>query len=153
SLLQAVTDIGTQLAGAEFGAFFFNTTDENGDAFQLYTLSGAPREAFEGFGRPRATALFGPTFRGEAPIRCADVTTDSRYGLMAPHYGMPEGHLPVHSYLAMPVHSRSGAVHGGLFFGHSDVGVFGERSERLVVGIAAHAGVAIDNARLYESAQ
>ncbi len=62
---------------------------------------------------------------------------------------MPRGHLPVCSYLAAPVISRSGEVLGGLFFGHPDVGVFTERSERLAVGIARHAAIAIDNARLY----
>ena len=56
ALVQAVTDAATELSGAQFGAFFYNTTDENGDAFMLYTLSGAPREAFDGFGQPRATA-------------------------------------------------------------------------------------------------
>ena len=110
AVVQAVTDAATQLSGAQFGAFFYNTTDEQGDAFLLYTLSGAPREAFEQFGQPRATALFGPTFRGEAPIRCDDVLQDPRYGTMAPHYGMPQGHLPVRSYLAVPVRSRSGEV-------------------------------------------
>ncbi len=53
----------------------------------------------------------------------------------------------------MPVKSRSGEVIGGLFFGHSQTGVFTERAERLVAGVAAQAGIAIDNARLYESAQ
>ena len=72
---------------------------------------------------------------------------------MAPHHGMPTGHLPVRSYLAVPVKSRSGEVIGGLFFGHSQTGVFTERAERLVVGVAAQAGIAIDNARLYEAAQ
>src|SRR5581483_7026691 len=52
-----------------------------------------------------------------------------------------------------PVISRSGNVLGGLFFGHPDPDVFSERSERLIVGIAAQAAVAIDNARLYEAAQ
>ncbi|HEX8818562.1 MAG TPA: PAS domain S-box protein, partial [Archangium sp.] len=153
SLLQAVTDAATQLSGAQFGAFFYNTQDENGDAFLLYTLSGAPREAFEKFGKPRATALFGPTFRGDAPIRCDDVLQDPRYGKWGPHHGMPKGHLPVRSYLAVPVRSRGGAPSGGLFFGHSQPGVFTERAERLVVGVAAQAGIAIDNARLYEAAQ
>ncbi len=151
-VVQAVTDAATQLIGAQFGAFFYNTTDENGDAFLLYTLSGASREAFERFGRPRATALFGPTFRGEEPIRCDDVLQDPRYGTMAPHHGMPKGHLPVRSYLGVPVRSRSGEVIGGLFFGHPHTGVFTERTERLVVGMAAQAGIAIDNARLYEAA-
>jgi signal transduction histidine kinase/ActR/RegA family two-component response regulator len=66
---------------------------------------------------------------------------------------MPKGHLPVRSYLAVPVRSRSTEVIGGLFFGHSQTGVFTERSERLIVGVAAQAGVAIDNARLFESAR
>ncbi len=72
---------------------------------------------------------------------------------MAPHFGMPAGHLPVRSYLAVPVVSRSGEVIGGLFFGHPEVGVFSERAERLVVGVAAQAAIAIDNARLYEAPQ
>jgi len=153
SLLQAVTDAATDLSGAKFGAFFYNTTDENGDALMLYTLSGAPREAFERFGHPRATALFGHTFNGLGPLRIDDVTADTRYGSMAPHHGMPPGHLPVRSYLAVPVISRSGEVIGGLFFGHPEPAVFIERSERLIVGVAAQAGVAIDNARLYDAAQ
>ena len=152
-LVQAVTDAATELSGAEFGAFFYNTTGEDGDALLLYTLSGAPREAFASFGQPRATAIFGPTFRGEAPIRLDDVTKDPRYGSMGPHYGMPRGHLPVRSYLAVPVASRSGEVIGGLFFGHSQTGMFSDRAERLVAGVAAQAGIAIDNARMYEAAQ
>ena len=151
ALLQAVTDAATELSGARFGALFYNTTDARGDAFLLYTLSGAPRDAFERFGRPRATPLFAPTFRGEGPIRCADVLRDPRYGQVAPHLGMPAGHLPVRSYLAVPVVSRSGEVIGGLFFGHPEIGVFSERAERLVVGVAAQAAIAIDNARLYEA--
>ncbi|MBA3270442.1 MAG: response regulator, partial [Acidobacteria bacterium] len=122
-------------------------------SFLLYTLSGAAREQFEQFGQPRATALFGATFRGEGPIRCDDVMQDPRYGTMAPHHGMPKGHLPVRSYLAVPVRSRSDEVIGGLFFGHADTAVFTERTERLIVGVAAQAGIAIDNARLYEAAQ
>jgi PAS domain S-box-containing protein len=153
ALLQTVTDAATQLAHAKFGAFFYNTTTDEGDAYQLYTLSGAPREAFERLGRPRATALFGPTLRGEGPVRSDDVLRDARYGSMAPHHGMPEGHLPVRSYLAVPVTSRTGTVHGALLFGHPDAGVFTERSERLVLGVAAQAAIAIDNARMYEDAQ
>ncbi|WP_437499327.1 ATP-binding protein [Sorangium sp. So ce1099] len=150
ALLQSITDATTQLSGAEFGAFFYNVRDAEGDAFELYTLSGAPREAFDRFGYPRATELFGPTFRGEGPIRCDDVLLDPRYGKMAPHHGMPPGHLPVRSYLAVPVASRAGEPLGGLFFGHSQPAVFTERTERLIVGVAAQASVAIDNARLYE---
>lgn len=153
SIVQTVTDAATTLTGAKFGAFFYNIINEQGEAFLLFTLSGAPREAFEKFGHPRATPLFGPTFRGEGVIRLDDVTKDSRYGHMSPHHGMPKGHLPVRSYLAVPVISRSGEVLGGLFFGHPDVGVFTPRSERLVTGLAAQASIAIDNANLYRALQ
>lgn len=66
---------------------------------------------------------------------------------------MPKGHLPVRSYLAAPVISRSGEVLGGLFFGHPEPSVFTERSEGLLSGIAAQAAIAIDNGRLYQKAQ
>jgi signal transduction histidine kinase len=59
----------------------------------------------------------------------------------------------VRSYLAIPVVSRSGEVIGGLFFGHSEPGVFTQRDERIVTGIAAQTAIAIDNARLYEASQ
>ena len=153
SVVQAVTDAGTQLSGAQFGAFFYTAKNDEGGEFQLYTLSGAPREAFEKFGHPRATAVFGPTFRGEGVIRVGDITKDLRYGTMGPHHGMPAGHLPVRSYLAVSVMGRANEVLGGLFFGHPQPDVFTERAERLIVGIAAQAAVAIDNARLYEDAK
>jgi signal transduction histidine kinase len=152
-LLQTVTDAATSLTGARFGAFFYNRVNEAGEDYLLYTLSGAPREAFERFGHPRATAVFAPTFRGEGTVLSDDITRDPRYGTMPPHHGMPPGHLPVCSYLAVPVKSRSGEVFGGLFLGHPERARFQERDARLVEGVAAQAAIAIDNARLYESAQ
>jgi PAS domain S-box-containing protein len=152
-IVQAVTDIATDLAGAEFGAFFYNIVDAKGESYQLYTLSGAPRTAFETFGMPRATAIFKPTFDGTEIIRSADIRLDPRYGASAPHHGMPKGHLPVVSYLAVPVVSSSGEVVGGLFFGHHEAGRFDADAETLVSAVAAQAAVAMDNARLHRSAQ
>ena len=150
-IVQTVTDAATELTSAAFGAFFYNVTGASGESYLLYTLSGAPIEAFERFGLPSKTAIFAPTFDGEDVVRCEDVTRDARYGLSAPHFGMPEGHLPVRSYLAVPVRSRTGDVLGGLFFGHPEPGRFTDVDERIVVGIASQAAIAIDNARLYES--
>ncbi len=152
-LVQMVTDAGVALTGAQFGAFFYNVLNQAGESYMLYTLSGAERSEFETFGMPRATAVFHPTFAGEGVIRSDDIMADPRYGKNDPHQGMPKGHLPVRSYLAVPVTSRSGEVIGGLFFGHPEAGRFGERHERLMIGIAAQAAVAIDNARLYLAAQ
>src|SRR3546814_10209606 len=81
----------------------------------LYSLSGVPREAFARFPMPRNTAIFAPTFRGEGVVRSDDIKADPRYGHNAPNKGMPEGHLPVTSHLAVPVISREGEVIGGLF--------------------------------------
>jgi PAS domain S-box-containing protein len=152
-LVQTVTDAGVELTGAEFGAFFYNVLNERGESYTLYTISGVPREEFSKFPMPRNTHVFEPTFRGVGTVRSDDITKDPRYGRNAPHHGMPEGHLPVRSYLAVPVMSRSGEVLGGLFFGHSRPGVFTARHEELLVGIAAQASIGIDNARLYEAAQ
>jgi PAS domain S-box-containing protein len=66
---------------------------------------------------------------------------------------MPPGHLPVVSYLAVPVVGRDGEVLGGLFFGHAEAGVFGERAEQLAEGLAAQAAVAVENARLVHQLQ
>jgi PAS domain S-box-containing protein len=152
-LVQTVTDAGVELTGAQFGAFFYNVLGESGEAYTLYTLSGVPREAFAKFPMPRNTAVFEPTFRGRGPVRSDDILTDPRYGRSPPYHGMPPGHLPVRSYLAVPVAARSGEVIGGLFFGHADPGVFTERAERIVTGMAGQAAVAIDNARLYQTSQ
>ena len=154
TLVQKVTDTATELTHAEFGAFFYNVTDPaSGDSYQLHTLSGAPLEAFATFPHPRAAQVFAPTFHGEGPVRLDDVTADPRYGKSALFFEMPPGHLPVRSYLAVPVKGVQGNVLGGLFFGHSQAGVFTEQHERLALGVAAWASVALENARLYTDAQ
>ncbi len=152
-LVQTVTDAGVAITEAQFGAFFYNLVDSNGESYTLYTLSGVPREKFSSFPMPRNTAVFNPTFRGEGTVRSNDIRNDPLYGKNPPFNGMPEGHLPVRSYLAVPVVSRSNEVLGGLFFGHEAPGIFTERSERLVNGIAAQAAIALDNARLHQQSR
>jgi PAS domain S-box-containing protein len=152
-VVQSITDAGLALTGGAFGAFFYNVNDDKGGRYTLYSISGVPREAFSKFPMPRATAIFGPTFRGEGVIRLADVRKDPRFGMNAPYHGMPAGHLPVVSYLAVPVRSRSGEVLGGLFYGHTEADRFSADHERAVVGIAAQAAIAIDNAQLFKAAE
>ncbi len=143
-LIQRITDEATALCGAEFGAFFYNNLDDQGGSYLLYALAGVPKEAFAGFPMPRATGLFGPTFRGEATLRYDDVRRSPLFGQNPPYRGLPPGHLPVTSYLTAPVRSRSGEVLGGLFFGHSSAGMFDEQHERIIESVAAQAGVALD---------
>jgi PAS domain S-box-containing protein len=154
TVVQAVTDAARAATGAEFGAFFYNVTDAgSGASYQLHAVSGASAEAFASFPHPGATAILTPTFRGEGVIRLDDVTKDPRYGKNAPYHGMPAGHLPVRSYLAVPVRYRRGGIIGGLFLGHSEPGRFTPQHEQVVDGIASWASVAFENATLYVSAQ
>ena len=150
TLVQAATDAGLQLCGAQFGAFFYNVIDRKGESYLLYTLSGVDRSKFERFPMPRNTAVFAPTFEGQGVVRSGDITKDPRYGHNAPHHGMPAGHLPVCSYLAVPVKSQTGEVLGGLFYGHEKTDVFEQESEDLVATIAAQAAIAMENFRLRE---
>jgi PAS domain S-box-containing protein len=152
-VVQMVTDAAREIAGAEFGAFFYNVTDEQGESYLLYTLSGASRRAFEKFPMPRNTELFKATFKGTGAVRIGDVLQDARYGKNPPYHGMPPGHLPVRSYLAVPVISHSGEVLGGLFFGHPEPDIFTSEAQDIITAIAAQASVAIDNANLYKAVQ
>ena len=149
-VVQAAVDAARELCGAQFGAFFYNVVDDSGERYRVYILSGARRSDFDKFPQPRNTQVFGPTFEGREIVRSGDITRDPRYGHNAPIYGMPEGHLPVKSYLAVPVKAQSGKVLGGLFFGHAKPDVFDQESEDLVTAVAAQAAIAIENARLRE---
>lgn len=152
-LVQVVVDAGVDLTSAAYGAFFYNVLDERDGSYMLYALSGADRSAFEKFPMPRNTEVFAPTFEGRGLVRSDDITVDPRYGHNPPFEGMPDGHLPVRSYLAAPVVLRDGEVVGGLFFGHPRVGVFDERAEALLAGLAAQAAIGIETARLIQATQ
>ncbi|GLZ39802.1 SpoIIE family protein phosphatase [Actinokineospora sp. NBRC 105648] len=150
ALVQDATDAATRATGAGFGAFFYNLVDDYGESYTLFTLSGVQRTAFERFPMPRNTKVFATTFNGVGTMRSPDIVTDDRYGQNPPYRGMPEGHLPVRSYLAVPVISpTSGEVLGGFFFGHPVPDQFTERHEQLAEGIAGYSAIALDNARLF----
>jgi len=149
-IVQLATDVGRELCGAQFGAFFYNVTDAGGESFRLYTLSGATPEDFDKFPQPRNTQVFGPTFEGRSSVRSGDIKKDPRYGHNPPYHGMPEGHPPVRSFLSVPVKTLTGETLGGLFFGHGNADMFDQESEDLIFAIAAQAAVAIENARLRE---
>ena len=154
SLLQTATDAGTRLSGAQFGAFFSSAETPEGPVVSIDALSCASGEGFETFRSPSYTQLFASTLGAEGGvIRVGDLGTDPRFGQTDPHRVAPPGRFPVRSYLAVPVVSRNKSVLGALMFGHAACDVFTDRSERMIVGLAAQAAVALDNARLYEDAR
>ncbi|MFL5690345.1 MAG: ATP-binding protein [Ktedonobacteraceae bacterium] len=70
------------------------------------------------------------------------------------HYlGVPRGHPVIRSFLGVPLLDRDREVRGGLLLGHSEPGRFTAEDEELLVGLAAQAAVALENARLYRTAQ
>ena len=146
-LVQKIVDAGLRLSGAEFGAFFYNVSREQGNSYHLSATAGAAREAFDRL-RLNSSGLFGASFDNNDLLRVDDVRKDSRFTVAVPAPDAPKL-LPLRSYLAAPVMSRSGQILGGLFFGHSEIGVFTGHAERHAQGLAAHAAIAIDNAQLY----
>jgi len=144
-LVQKIVDAGLRLSGAEFGAFFYNVSREQGNSYHLSATAGAEREAFDRL-RLNSSGLFGVSFDNNDILRVDDIRKDPRFAQVATA-NTPD--LPLRSYLAAPVVSRSGQILGGLFFGHSEIGVFTGHAERHAQGLAAHAAIAIDNAQLY----
>ncbi len=153
TVVQIVTEAATELTGATFGAFYQPTTDGPEKSFRLYALTGAPPAAFDEFKARQTGVVFERTFRGEGPIRSDDILQDRRFARMPPSSATDGAVLTIRSYLAMPVISVSGEVIGGLFFGHPEPRVFSERADRIIIGVAAQAAIALDNAHLYGAAQ
>ncbi|MGE6320752.1 ATP-binding protein [Pseudomonas oryzihabitans] len=150
-LVQTVTDAGVELTGAAFGAYFNQRHEGDGGRLQRFTLSGVERDLFEQFGESGATALFVSTLGSAGVVRSDDLASDPRLGHALAPPGNNGGRLPVRSYLAVSVVARSGAVLGGLGFGHPEPGRFNARHERLMVALAARAAIAIEQAQLFQA--
>jgi PAS domain S-box-containing protein len=150
-LVQLVTDEATALTGARLGAFFYETAGADGAWLGLYALSGISREHVARLPMSRTVSTLTDLFHGERTIRVDDITHDAEAGRLISNQATLLGPMPIRSYLAVPVVSRTGTPIGGLVFGHPDPGVFTEQHERIAAGIASWAAVAMDNARLYEN--
>lgn len=151
-LTQRVTDHVRALVDAEFAVLFYQVLDpDTGDSHRHYAVSGLPVEVFAGLGLPQTADRFISAFIEQGVVRCDDVRLDARLGHNASQLCLPLDHLPVISYLAVPVRTRHGAVLGGLFCGHSRPARFTAQHERLLQGIAAMTATACDSARLIEA--
>jgi signal transduction histidine kinase len=139
-ILQDVTDAATELTGAEFGLSVYTIPDPTGSASTLRAVSGGEL--------PDIVADF--PFTGRRAYRSDDLGRERTLPAwpFADVVITPRG---LTSFLAVPVVSRTGERLGGLFFGHSEAARFGELQERLAMGIAGWAAVAVDNARLYQA--
>ncbi|MCD2516406.1 ATP-binding protein [Massilia sp. G4R7] len=144
SLLCAATEAALGVSGARYGAFYHVAQDGDGTLFS--TAAGAEAKAqFTQLSLAEASRRFGAALHGRRLLRAADMLEEPSLADCALPFG------PAASFMAVPVLAPSGELLGAMLFGHPDAGVFSERSERIVTGIAAQAAIAVDNARLYEA--
>jgi signal transduction histidine kinase len=96
---------------------------------------------------PEGRGLLGALITDPRPLRLPDISASPK------STGFPPGHPPMRSFLGVPVRVRD-QVYGGLYLTEKEGGAeFDEEDQALLVALAAAAGVAIDNARLYEEAR
>ena len=146
STLQRIVEAACSLAGARYGALGVLNADRSGLAD--FITHGIDPVAHARIGDlPHGRGVLGVLITDPKPVRLPDITRhpDS--------YGFPPHHPPMHSFLGVPVRTRD-QIFGNLYLAEKQgADEFSEDDEEIVVALAAAAGVAIDNARLYELAQ
>jgi signal transduction histidine kinase len=145
AVLDRIVEAARRLADAEYAALGVIGPDRALTEFLTVGIDEAGRERIGAL--PAGKGVLGLLIEDPRPIRLHDIAEhpDS--------YGFPPGHPPMRSFLGVPVRVRD-EVFGNLYLTEKRGGAdFTEEDEDLVVALAAAAGVAIDNARLYEEAQ
>ena len=146
STLQRIVEAACALAGARYGALGVLSADHTGLAD--FITHGIDQAAHAKIGDlPHGRGVLGLLITDPHPVRLPDITKhpDS--------YGFPPHHPPMHSFLGVPVRTRD-QIFGNLYLAEKQgADEFSQDDEEIVVALAAAAGVAIDNARLYELAQ
>jgi len=144
-LAQSLTDIATQLVGAQFGGLFFIAGSEQ----CLVSHSGAAREAVERMALLSSTPLW-PAPDVQQAVRSENIHGHASYMERVSPLDSEKGYQPVSSYLAVSVVSRTRDVLGTLLFGHSGENKFSQAGEDLIAAICAQAAISLDNAHLFK---
>ena len=154
SIIQKVTDIATDLTRAEFGGFFYNVEDGQSAAPTCSTPWPVRREKrsrrFRRRGRRQCLLRLSPREDRSASMMSPRIPATAT---IAPFLGMPAGHLPVRSYLAIPVKAAAGRCWGACFSATPRWACLPNSRTAGASGVAAWASVALENARLYDKAQ
>lgn len=143
-VLQGLVGAAAHLTGARYAALGLVAT--HGRSLEHFVHTGMDRAAAAGIGSPPAgKGVLGVLLEDPRPLRLADIRAHPAA------VGFPPGHPPMTSFLGVPVLLR-GTVYGNLYLADKqDAAGFTEEDEELVGLLATQAGVAIENARLYES--
>ena len=144
TVLRRIVEAARELAGARYAAL--GVVAPTGGLAE-FVHSGMPPEAVARIGHlPEGKGLLGALLDDPRSIRLRRIAEDER------SCGFPPGHPPMESFLGVPVRVRD-EIFGNLYLAESLRGAFSPEDEELITALAATAGVAIANARLYESAR
>ncbi|MGH9273473.1 MAG: GAF domain-containing sensor histidine kinase [Acidimicrobiales bacterium] len=142
SMLERIVQSAVELVDATYGAL--GVLDDTGSRLAQFITVGIDAEAHAAIGNlPEGRGILGLLIVDAKPLRLPDLSEhpDS--------YGFPPNHPPMRSFLGVPIRLRN-EVFGNLYLTDKHSGeVFTDVDEELVIGLAAAAGVAIDNARLH----
>ena len=144
-VLQLIVDSARELVGARYAALAVGDWRAAGQGHvHRFVFSGLSREEGRAVPHwPHGKGLLGAVIYGQQPIRVDDVTRDERSA------GFPPGHPQMSSFLGVPI-IGAGETYGNLYLADKiDAPSFSETDEELIRMLAAHAAVAIQNARLY----
>ncbi|GLY57291.1 hypothetical protein Ccel01_18930 [Cellulosimicrobium cellulans] len=150
-VLRRIVDAAMELTGARYGALGVLDASGRERLAQFIPLGLSDDEVAEIDHWPHGEGLLGELIDHPAPIRVPEIADDVRSA------GFPEGHPPMHTFLGVPVRVRD-TVFGNLYLTDKQVPgggceEFTAEDEAAVVALAAAAGVAIENARLYGRAK
>ena len=145
-VLQQIVDSAREVVGARYAALGVLGPDRQ--SLSQFVTSGLSAVERERIGElPRGRGLLGLVIREPKPIRSADINRHPQ------GYGFPPHHPPMKSFLGVPIRSR-GEVFGNLYLTEK-IGAeeFDREDEAITVLLAAHAAVAVENARLHDESQ
>jgi signal transduction histidine kinase len=139
-VLRTIVEAAVSLSGARYGAL--GVIAPTGGLEQFIHVGIEPQLAHTIGHLPEGRGLLGAVIDTGSAIRLDHLGSDARSA------GFPAHHPPMDSFLGVPVVVR-GEVFGNLYLTDKDDGAFTAEDEELVESLAATAGIAIDNARLF----
>jgi two-component system, NarL family, sensor histidine kinase DevS len=143
-LLQRLTELAAELTGARYAAL--GVIDASGTRLERFVTHGVDDATRAAIGDlPQGRGILGALITDARPLRLHAIADDAR------SVGFPPKHPPMTTFLGVPLLLR-GIAYGNLYLTEKDGGDFTAEDQELVELLASQAAVAIENARLYESA-
>ena len=143
-LLQKLAETGAALTGARYAAL--GVIDQSGTGLERFVHTGMDAETVAKIGElPRGRGILGALITDARSLRLESISDDAR------SVGFPPHHPPMRGFLGVPILLR-GRAFGNLYLAGKETGSFTAEDEELVGTLASQAAVAIENARLYETA-